>query len=260
MSTDNCRQNMLYEMAQALADSGQQTAAIGLRRLALAGYTTLQQVDAASDWALLSIPGIGLGRLTAVRKLTTPGWRRPSTQAIKDMTWFLSALRLALHFWAIGILASLVRGSEPPSTAGFPAEARLALDVWGLAVRRALHHCDPRTVVQIMSEVAGGQPSVSPPGVPPFEDSGGQEVAPGNLHLERSACHAPAWETARRGMDEENDHYAFPRHERLEIVRLYRAAREAGKVRSKHGWAQANYQISGKTLLAYEREFAEAEP
>jgi hypothetical protein len=79
-------------------------------------------------------------------------------------------------------------------------------------------------------------------------------------HTDQPAPQAPVEELSVGETDSDNGHYAFPREERFEIVRRYRAAREAGKVQSKHGWAEANYHISGKTLLTYEREFAEAEP
>lgn len=56
----------------------------------------------------------------------------------------------------------------------------------------------------------------------------------------------------------DSDHFAHRLNERREIVREYRKARAAGKITpNKNGWAQVHHQITGKTLLRYEREFPE---
>jgi len=63
--------------------------------------------------------------------------------------------------------------------------------------------------------------------------------------------------TAHRmdGITRDNSHFAYPRSKRLKIVQHYRLDRINGEVRNKDQWARKNYQISGKTLSNYEREF-----
>ena len=55
----------------------------------------------------------------------------------------------------------------------------------------------------------------------------------------------------------DSDHYAYPAEKRRAIVRHYRQEKEAGKVSKKDAWAGTNYQISGRTLRNYEKEFPE---
>ncbi len=55
----------------------------------------------------------------------------------------------------------------------------------------------------------------------------------------------------------DSGYFAFPREKRFEIVIDYRRAREKGEVRNKHRWAQEKYNISGKTLSSYEKEYDE---
>jgi hypothetical protein len=56
-------------------------------------------------------------------------------------------------------------------------------------------------------------------------------------------------------VDQDNDHFAHPRHKRMEIVQRYWIARDRREIKNKDAWARSRYQISGKTLLCYEREF-----
>lgn len=243
--------NMLYELAQTMAASDGRSAAAALRKLAQAGYTSLDQVHSASDWILLSIPGIGVGRLAAVRQLTRPEWQLPSPQAIKAASRFLSAIQFALRFWSPEALAALIQETTPPPVHDRPHESRLAAELVSKAARKALAHCQGEELVQLLWQTKNGHdalPSVSSSGYSvqvEMKGTGNREEVASNIP-ERRPC------TVR-----ETDHFAFPRQERQEVVRHFRAARERGEVQNKDRWAQTNYNISGRTLLNYEREFPE---
>ena len=114
------KDNMLYNLAKAVAIDDELSTAAALRKLAQAGYGSLDEVDSASDWILLSIPGLGVGRLGAVRRLTRPDWQPPSPQAIKAMERFLSAARLALRLWPVEALLAVAQGSLPSGVANKP--------------------------------------------------------------------------------------------------------------------------------------------
>jgi hypothetical protein len=250
-------ENLLYDLAKTLAAGNDHSTAIALRKLVQAGYTTLQQVDRVPDWLLLSIPGIGLKRLGAVRRLTKPDWQPPSRHAIQATKWYLSAIRFALCFWPPDILASVVLGSGPGIEAGQPLEARLALDVFTRAASEALRYCDAQELIQPLHEARNGY----------FRDNWLVPVPPGEVDAQLEVCSRgqglpsssavdspPHRENGRPG---ESDHYAYPRQRRREIVRRYRTARNRGEVKNKEAWAQANYGISVRTLFNYEREFPE---
>jgi hypothetical protein len=134
-------ENMLCQLAQSLTAGGDHLTAIALRKLVLAGYTTVEYMDAAPDWILLSIAGVSVKRLSAVRALTRANWRPPSAQAIQVMTWSLTAARFALRFWPPETLATVIRGSAPRLAAGCPVEERLATDVFSQAACKALGYC-----------------------------------------------------------------------------------------------------------------------
>jgi hypothetical protein len=55
MSTSANGDSALHELARAMTASGCHSTAIALRKLAYEGYATLEEVDSASDWILLSI-------------------------------------------------------------------------------------------------------------------------------------------------------------------------------------------------------------
>jgi hypothetical protein len=55
----------------------------------------------------------------------------------------------------------------------------------------------------------------------------------------------------------DSGHYAHSAEKRKEIVKEHREARGKGQVSNKNAWAQSHYQISGRTLLNYEKEFPE---
>jgi hypothetical protein len=251
--------NALYELARAMTAGGRHSMAIVLRKLAYEGYTSLEQVDTVSDWALLSIRGIGVGRLGEVRRLTRPDWQPPSPQAIQAGNWFLSAAQFALRYWPPETLASLVRGSAPTIANRGPAEKRLALDVFSLAVRKALRYCKADELVRSLGQAGAFQDeSICEMHEPSPVSSVELETAT-NRRTEASALVLSQTVPDENDGIRESDHFAYPRHERIKIVRHYWTAREKGKVKNKDNWARSNYHVSGKTLLSYEREFPETE-
>jgi hypothetical protein len=68
----------------------------------------------------------------------------------------------------------------------------------------------------------------------------------------RSARGAP-------GVPQDSCHFAYPPSKRMQIVRHYRLDRLEGEAHNKDHWARKNYQISGRTLFNYEREFPQVE-
>ena len=250
-------ENLLYELARTLAAGNDHSTAIALRRLVQAGYTTLQQVDGVPDWILLSIPDMGVKRLGAVRALTRTEWQPPSPQAIQITGWYLTAVRFALHFWTADTLASVIRGSRPKIGARGPAEVRLAMDVFARAAHDALAHCDTQELLRLLQQVGNAYPrdDCHTPVIPVGWDA--QPKPRGNGHgmtPPTSTCQTLFPASSNVG---ESDHYAYPRQRRREIVHHFRVARRRGEVQNKEGWARANYSISGRTLLNYEREFPE---
>ena len=252
-STDS--NNSLSQLAHILAGGGRQLPAVALRLLAQAGYTTLEEVDAVSDWVLLSIRGIGARRLREVRQLTRTDWQPPSAQSIQAANWFLSAAQFALRYWPSETLAALIRGTAPQVADVGPIDKRLAIDVFSHAVRQALRHCEAEELIQALRQAdsrsgkcacqireVGSGPAIA------VEKSVNNEASPPAYELPM----APPNGDSAVG---DSDRFAHPRHKRLEIVRDYWAARERGLVQNKDSWARSRYHISGKTLLSYEREF-----
>ena len=127
MSDRTADSSVLYEMAQTMVGQEDYPTAIALRKLARAGYATLEQVDGVSDWVLLATPGIGIHRLTAVRRLVRPDWQPPRSRVIKVAERFLSAARFALRFWSIEDLEAVIRGSVSLPASDRPIEKRLSL-------------------------------------------------------------------------------------------------------------------------------------
>lgn len=254
MHTGTYEDNVLYQLAQTLAGGGHHSTAAALRLLAQAGYATLEQVDEVSDWVLLSIRGIGVGRLKEVRQLTRPDWQPPSPQAIHAANWFLSAAQFALRYWPLEALASLIRGSAPAGSNGGPVEKRLALDLFSQAVRKALYYCTAEELVRSLRQGAGepGGSADQADEVPPETVVEVALPAPG--HAESPAATSSNGNNAVR----ESDRFAHPRHKRFEIVEDYWAARGRGQVLNKENWARAHYHISSRTLLNYEREYEQA--
>ena len=245
----------LHELARAMTASGCHSTAMTLRKLASEGYTTLEQVDSASDWVLLSIRGIGARRLSEVRRLTRTDWQPPSPQVIQAANWFLSAAQFALRYWPLQTLASLIRGSEPRSADVGPIDKRLAIDVFSHAVRQALRHCDAEELIQALRQENGGPGECAHQ---TLEVASGAAVAVDEAVTTQPS--PPVSELSMTPSDgagaaEDSDRFAHPRHKRIEIVEDYWAARDRGLVQNKDSWARSHYHISGKTLLSYEREF-----
>jgi hypothetical protein len=252
-------ENLLYDLAKTLAAGSDHSTAIALRKLVQAGYTTLQQVDRVPDCILLSIPGMGVKRLGAVRRLTRPEWQPPSRHAVQVCRWYLSAVRFALCFWPPDTLASVVRGSGPAIEATQPLEARLALDMFTRAASEALRYSDAPKLLQYLHEARNGHSRDNwlvpvPSG---YVDAQLEVCSRGQGLPSSSNADPPPYR--ENGCPGESDHYAYPRQRRREIVRRYRTARNRGEVRNKEAWAQANYGISVRTLFNYEREFPETE-
>lgn len=255
MSPSMYSDNALYQLSNVLAAGGRHSTAIALRLLAQAGYTTLEHVDAVSDWVLLSIRGIGVTRLMEVRRLTRNDWQPPSAQSIQAANWFLAAAQFALRYWPPETLASVIRGSTLRVADGAPHDKRLAIDVFSHAVRQALRHCEAEELIQALRQADGGPGECA--------RQVGEAASGPRIAVEQAASKLPSSPAPELSMTpsdepgaaEDSDHFAHPRHKRLEIVEDYWAARERGLVQNKENWARSHYHISAKTLLNYEREF-----
>jgi hypothetical protein len=53
----------------------------------------------------------------------------------------------------------------------------------------------------------------------------------------------------------DSGHFNYSPEKRREIVKEFHTARDLGKVENREAWAQSNYNITGKTLGNYEKEF-----
>jgi hypothetical protein len=252
--------NTLHELAQAMAAGGRHSTAAALRKLAYEGYATLEQVDRVSDWVLLTVRGIGMGRLGEVRRLTRSDWQPPSPQAIQAGKWFLSAAQFALRYWPLDSLTSLIRGSAPTKVNGRPFEKQLALDAFSRATCRALTYCPSHELIRILELTrTGHHPSCAPQDPGLFHSREVQiEEIPNEQHGE-SCTDTPRAEASQDDILAESDRYAYSPRKRREIVEHYRAVRDRGLIEHKDHWAQSNYNITGRTLLNYEREFPEGE-
>jgi hypothetical protein len=192
-------------------------------------------VDRASDCTLWSIPGLGLGRLGAVRRLTRPDWQPPSPQAIKAANRFLSTAQFALPFWPVETLLGLVQGSAPAVPAGQPVDKPLALELLSEATHEALCHCSVGELAETLRQIGRDHPIDARQDPKP---SRCPEAPPKPKPVTR----------------QETDHFAYPHRKRRQIVEHYRDARSKGQIVNKDRWAQMNHRISSKTLLSYERE------
>lgn len=237
--------NILIDLARALSAGGDHSTAIVLRRLARAGYTSLEQIDRTPDWILLSLPGIGAKRLSAVRLLTRAEWQAPSRQAIQVVVWFLTAAQYTLRFWPWENLVSFILGPVRPGIEAMPSDKRLALDVFSQAAHNALNYCPSQELANLVSLLACG-PTDCQAGESWQEQ--GKETTVGSS---RSAD--------RPGPGRESDHFAYARERRREIVQHYWAARDKGQIASKDSWAAQHYRITGRTLLRYEHEVEQEE-
>lgn len=254
MNNGSGNKNLLQELAHTLAAGGDHSTAIALRSLAQAGYGTLEEVDRAPDLALLSLRGIGAGRLAAVRRLTRPDWSPPSQGAMEAVAWFLGAARFAVLFFSPSALSSAILDPATREILPTNVDQRLAFDALSQAARRAAAYCTGDELIQLLehawherdakchlSQLSRRLTSPTP--------TGGLEDA--------SSARAPLATVKEAETDQETDHFAYRQQQRLDIVNHYRAARNNGKVENKDSWARCQYGITGRTLLNYEREFPE---
>jgi hypothetical protein len=246
--------SVLYELAQTMVGQEDYPTAIALRKLARAGYATLEQVDSVSDWVLLATPGIGIHRLTAVRRLVRPDWQPPRSRVIKIAERFLSAARFALRFWPIEDLEAVIKNSVSLPASDRPIEKRLSLQQFVQATRKALNHCAVEELIQTLREANISQRGPGRVSKPPHDaavHSKIQNNGQGKTSSKRKTS-AP-----RRRSGRDCEHFAFEAKKRREIVEHFLSARALGQVANKDAWAQANYSISGRTLLRYEHEYLE---
>ena len=258
MSDRAADSSVLYELAQTMVGQEDYPTAIALRKLAQAGYATLEQVDGTSDWVLLATPGIGIHRLTAVRRLVRPDWQPPRLGVIKIAQRFLSAARLALRFWSIEELEAVIQDSVSLPTVERPVEKRLSLDQFLQATRKALRHCEPEELGQALRQARCDRCERLHPTLREYiHGAASRRRAGKNGHGNASVSRRPGQQARRRRAEADSQHYAFSADRRREIVARFRAAWRNGQVANKEHWARANYSISAKTLLRYEREFPE---
>ena len=151
---DTDGENLLWGLAETMTSQDNYSVGVALRKLVQAGYSTLEQVDATSDWVLLATPGIGIGRLAAVRRLVRPDWQPPTADALKAAEGFLSAARFALRFWPVETLESLLQGSAPLPTEDRPVEKRLAIELFSQATQKALRYCGAEELLQALQQTS----------------------------------------------------------------------------------------------------------
>ena len=232
------KDDLLYDLANAMATDNEHLAAAALRKLRQVGYASLQEIDRASDWVLLAIPGIGVGYLAEVRRLTRSSWKPPSEQALRAANDFMTKAQLALRLWPVEALISAVQGLTPAVPSDHPADNRLALRLLSQAATRASCHCPVEELVEALRQAGNNR-----------QPDGCQQES-------HSGPDAPA--KRKRPKRYETNHFAYPISEREQIVEHFLAARAKGQIVNKNQWAQMNYQISSKTLLKYEREYEQA--
>jgi hypothetical protein len=251
--------NMLWELARTMTSRDSYPAAIALRKLARAGYTTLAEVDAVSDWVLLATPGIGVGRLGVVRRLVRPGWQPPSRKAIEVAERFLRAARLALRFWPLETLTSVVKGSPPLLGTDHPVEERLAFTMFSEATRKALRHDEAAAWIMALQQLAREGDRLVHSQSKTRSDDRTRSLALADAGQQPFVTEPTEVAPKRSTANPESHHYAYEPEERRRIVERYRAALQDGEVENKEAWAYNNYRISRKTLWRYEQEFPEAE-
>jgi hypothetical protein len=175
--------------------------------------------------------------------------------------WYLSAAQFALRYWSSDTLASFIHGPAPAVATQGRGERRLALDVFLQATSRAQGYCPPQELVEMLRLASNGHHPGCASQDPDLDHDSGVHVEPRADEQQRES----GTETSRAelGWDNtaaESDRYAYSPRQRREIVQHYRAVRASGLIENKDRWAHSNYNITGRTLLNYEREFPEAEP
>lgn len=76
-----------------------------------------------------------------------------------------------------------------------------------------------------------------------------------NWGVERGPEPADVPKESREEQLPDSGHYKYPPQERQQIVEEYRDARRRGQALNKDAWARSRWDICGKTLLKYEKEF-----
>jgi hypothetical protein len=155
----NTSNPVLYELARTMAIEKRYLLAVALRKMAQEGYASLAEIDQVPDWILLTIPGIGAKRLGAVRRLTRTAWQPPSPEETRVASRFLTAAHLALCFWDVGTLESLVRGSPPDIADGQSVESQLAVKSLTTAAQEALHFHTAEELIGILHWAKKGRNS-----------------------------------------------------------------------------------------------------
>ena len=105
----------------------------------------------------------------------------------------------------------------------------------------------------------GLHPSYIPQYAEPRNGMQAQSEVMGSERQRELGTETPGPEPSQDDPLTESDRYAFSPRKRRKIVEHYRAVRDSGVIENKNRWAQSNYNITGRTLLNYEREFAEEE-
>ena len=259
MDSNTDEKNLLWELAQTMTSRDSYSAAVALRKLAQAGYATLDEVDAISDWVLLATPGIGVGRLGIVRRLIRPDWQPASRKTIETAERFLTAARFALRFWPVEALASIVEGSMPVLVTDRPVEKRLAVEMFSEAARKALRHDEAEAWVLALRQLTRGRDRQVHGKLEPHRAFSSQATAPAEGQKQPPTSNPMDTPPKPGAADPESDHYAFCSEERRRIVEHYRTAQKNGEVENKEAWAYNNHRISRKTLWRYEQEFPETE-
>ena len=134
-------------------------------------------------------------------------------------------------------------------------EKRLSLQQFVKATRKALRHCAGEELVQTLREAnisQCGQPGRVPK---PCQNAAALGKIRNNGQEKTTSQRRTSAPRRRSGRDCE--HFAFESKKRREIVEHFLSARARGQVANKDAWAQANYNISGRTLLRYEQEYLE---
>jgi hypothetical protein len=257
LSSEAIINNTLYAMAQTMSSREDYPTAVALRKLAWAGYTSLEQVDRASDWMLLAIPGVGVGRLTAIRRLIRPDWQPPRSRLFKVAERFLSAARFALRFWPVEDLEGVIQGSVSLPAGDSPIEKRLSLEQFAQATRKALRHREAEVWVPALRQVAHQHAGQRHGMLETRQDSRSKPAVPAEGHRQPPTPNSTTAPPRLAATALQSDHYAFSLEERRQIVDHYRTARRNGEVENKEAWARNNYHISRKTLWRYEQEFPE---
>jgi hypothetical protein len=157
-------------------------------------------------------------------------------------------------------LASFIRGSAPVVVTKGRGEKRLALDLFLQAATRAASHCPPQELIEMLRLARNGHHTGCTGQDPELHHDSRVQVVPSPDKQHRES----GTETSRAELDwndaaAESDRYAYSPHKRREIVQHYRAVRDSGLIENKDRWAHSNYNITGRTLLNYEREFPEVE-